>query len=98
MKDKRDERKWLILELEADPQGYLQAQRARLEDEGAERARDAEQWDLEAFTALVVAGGGSRSEAAEAWRRRREELATEAAEHADEQARRVQHGATMWAL
>jgi hypothetical protein len=98
MKDPRDERKWTNAALEADPQGYLAAQKARHEVEAAAADRKRAQQDAEIFASAFVANGGTTAAAQDAWRAKRTEDATEAAVLADEAARRLQRGATMGAL
>jgi len=91
----RDERKWGNAELEADPQGYLAAQKARHEDEAAAADRKREQQDEEIFGAAFVANGGTKAGAGDAFRAKRDEQAALAARHADESARRAQRSAAM---
>lgn len=98
MKDPRKPDRWTNPEIEADSPGFVAAQQAFREDQERERAEQAEQWDLEAFTVTFVAAGGSRSGAEAAYRERRDEAARTAAEHADLAARRVSHRATMEVL
>jgi hypothetical protein len=79
----RDEREWTNKELEEDSAGYLAAQAARRKDEAAaeQKRRDAD--DLERFTEAFVAAGGSRSDAATAFKAHRNEQAATAAVQAD---------------
>lgn len=54
-----------------------------------------EQQNRERFTAAFVANGGTRADAADAYRERTNERAAEAARGADKAARLAQRGATM---
>jgi len=88
MKDPRDPRNWENTEIEQDAAGYVAAQQAFAEDRDAEHARKRERDALASFTEEFVRNGGKRSDARAAWQKLRNERASEAAERADEEARR----------
>ncbi len=98
MKDSRNHQVWSLKEIEADSAAYVAAQEAYRKDRAvAEGQRNAER-DRAAFEASFVAAGGTRSGAGDAWRKKRDEQASEAATLADETARLAQRGATMGRL
>ncbi len=94
MKDSRNPNAWTLKEIEGDSAAYVAAQEAYRKDRAvAEGQRNAER-DRAAFEASFVAAGGTRSGAGDAWRKKRDEQAAEAATFADEAARLAQRGAT----
>jgi hypothetical protein len=95
MKDSRNPNNWSTREIEEDSAGYVAAQQAYRLDLDAAAAQRSEQQDQERFTKSFVVAGGTRADAHDAYRAKRNEQATEAAEFADEAARLAQRGATM---
>jgi len=94
LKDSRNPNAWTLKEIEGDSAAYVAAQEAYRKDRAvAEGQRQAEQ-DLERFTKSFVVAGGTRADAHDAYRAKRNEQAAEAAAHADESARLAQRGAT----
>ena len=87
MKDSRNPNNWSNRELEQDTAGYLAAQQAYRQDQAVAADRRQEEQDLERFTASFTKAGGSKVDAAAAYRAKRNEEATAAAAHADEAAR-----------
>ena len=95
MKDSRNPNAWTLKEIEGDSAAYVAAQEAYRKDRAvAEGQRQAEQ-DLERFTKSFVVAGGTRADAHDAYRAKRNAEAAEAAAHADEAARLAQRGATL---
>ncbi len=94
MKDSRDHTKWTNKELEGDSAAYLAAQKAYRQDQGVAAAQRQEEQDLARFTKAFTQAGGSKADAASAYRAKRNEQAAAAAAHADEAARLAQRGAT----
>ncbi len=94
MKDSRNPNNWSNRELEQDSAGYLVAQQAYRQDQAAAAAQRSEEQDKERFTKAFVVAGGTRADALDAYRAKRNEQATEAAAFADETARLAQRGAT----
>ncbi len=98
MKDSRNPNNWSNREIEQDSEGYRAAQSAYRQDQGvAATQRQAEQ-DQERFTKAFVVAGGTRADAHDAYRAKRNEEAALAARTADETARLAQRGATMGRL
>jgi hypothetical protein len=95
MKDSRNPNNWSTREIEEDSAGYVAAQAAYRLDQAVAADRRQEQQDQERFTKSFVVAGGTRADAHEAYRAKRNEQAAEAAAHADEAARLAQRGATM---
>lgn len=95
MKDSRNPNNWSTREIEGDSAAYVAAQEAYRQDEAAAAAQRQEQLDRERFTKSFVVAGGTRADAHDAYRAKRNEQATEAAAFADETARRAQHGVSM---
>jgi len=82
VKNQRDPSKWSNVEIEADSEGYVEAQEAHVEDrEEAERERR-ELGDLRLFEEEFVRAGGKRSEAARRFREQRDRDGAEAASRA----------------
>ncbi len=94
MKDSRNPNNWSNRELEQDTAGYLAAQQAYRQDQAAAAAQRQAEQDLERFTKSFVVAGGTRADAHDAYRAKRNAEAAEAAAHADETARLAQRGAT----
>jgi membrane protein involved in colicin uptake len=94
MKDSRNPNNWSNRELEQDTAGYLAAQQAYRQDQAAAAAQRQAEQDLERFTKSFVVAGGTRADAHDAYRAKRNAEAAEAAAHADEAARLAQRGAT----
>jgi len=95
LKDSRNPNAWTLKEIEGDSAAYVAAQEAYRKDRAvAEGQRQAEQ-DLERFTKSFVVAGGTRADAHDAYRAKRNAEAAEAAAHADEAARLAQRGATL---
>ncbi len=94
MKDSRNPNNWSNRELEQDTAGYLAAQLAYREDQAREGRQRQEEQDLERFTKAFVVAGGTRADAHDAYRAKRNEEAALAARTADETARLAQRGAT----
>jgi hypothetical protein len=94
MKDSRNPNNWSNRELEQDTAGYLGAQQAYRQDQAAATAQRQAEQDLERFTKSFVVAGGTRADAHDAYRAKRNAEAAEAAAHADETARLAQRGAT----
>lgn len=81
-RDPRNPNRWSNVEIEADSEGYVEAQRTHAEDrEEAERERR-EQDDLRLFEEEFVRAGGKRSEAARRFREQRDRDGAEAASRA----------------
>jgi len=95
MKDSRNPNNWSNRELEQDSAGYLAAQSAHRQDQAAATAQRQAEQDLERFTKSFVVAGGTRADAHDAYRAKRNAEAAEAAAHADEAARLAQRGATL---
>ncbi len=95
MKDSRNPNNWSNRELEQDTAGYLAAQQAYRQDQAVAADRRQEEQDLERFTKSFVVAGGTRADAHDAYRAKRNAEAAEAAAHADEAARLAQRGATL---
>ncbi len=98
MKDSRNPNAWTNKEIEEDSAAYVAAQEAYRQDQAREGRQRAEQKDLERFTAAFTKAGGTKADAAAAYRAKQNEQATEAATFADESARLAQRGATMGRL
>ncbi len=83
MKNPRDPNKWSNKEIEADPQGYVQAQEAFQEDrqKAEQQRRDSD--DERRFTAEFIRNGGRAADAPAAFRRTRSEGAAQAAARVD---------------
>ncbi len=94
MKDSRNPNNWSNRELEQDSAGYLAAQQAYRQDQAVAAAQRQAEQDLERFTKSFVVAGGTRADAHDAYRAKRNAEAAEAAAHADEAARLAQRGAT----
>jgi hypothetical protein len=67
----------------------------RIREQAREGRQRAEEKDQERFTKAFVVAGGTRADAHDAYRAKRNEEATLAARTADETARRAQHGVTL---
>ncbi len=93
-RDSRNPNAWSNREIEEDSAGYVAAQEASRLDQAREGRQRAEQKDLERFTKSFVVAGGTRADAHDAYRAKRNAEAAEAAAHADETARLAQRGAT----
>ena len=91
MKNPRKASEWTTREIESDSAGYLAAQKAEREDAGKAAERKAAADEQRRYEAAYVQAGGSKSEAAEAYRHHKDEGAREQAAVADEQGRRVTH-------
>jgi hypothetical protein len=87
-KDRRDPNTWTNLEIEADSEGYLAAQRAYREDREQQERAAAEDADRELYVREFVRQGGDR-DAARAWRKARDEQAAQSAEQAETEAEAV---------
>jgi hypothetical protein len=94
MKDSRNPNNWSNREIEEDSAGYVVAQRAYREDQASAAAQRQAEQDQERFTKAFTQAGGSKADAASAYRAKRNEQAALAAAHADEAARLAQRGAT----
>ena len=82
-RDPRNPSRWLNTEIERDPDGYVEARAAYREDREQAETRRREEEDLRRFTEAYFAAGGSRNEAASAFREQRDRQATEAASRAE---------------
>jgi hypothetical protein len=82
---------WTNLDIQDDPQGYLEWQKQEREREARELQKRRDEDDLKRYTEEYVAAGGSRNDAAAAWRAHLNEQAAASALNAarlgDEQAR-----------
>jgi hypothetical protein len=85
---------WSLKEIEQDSAGYVAAQVAYRQDQDAAADRRQAEQDQERFTKSFVVAGGTRADAHDAYRERRNAEAAEAARTADETARLAQRGAT----
>ena len=94
-KDPRNPNAWNLREIEQDSAGYLAAQQAHKADQARAGAHEAEKQDRARFEAEYVLGGGTAAGAVDAYRKLRDERATEAARTADEAARRGQRGTVL---
>ncbi len=82
MKNQRDPSKWSNVEIEADSEGYVEAQEAHVEDRQAAERERREADDLRLFEEEFVRNGGKRSEAARRFREQRDRDGAEAASRA----------------
>jgi hypothetical protein len=82
----RDHREWSNKDVEQDPQGYLAAQEAYREHKATEEQKKRDADDLKRFEEAFVQAGGSRTDAAAAYRAHKNQRATEAAKRADQEA------------
>ena len=94
-KNPRNHLVWSLREIEQDASGYLAAQRVHKADQARAGAHEAEKQDRARFEAEYVRRGGTAAGAVDAYRKLRDERATEAARTADGAARRGQRGAVM---
>jgi hypothetical protein len=85
---------WTNTEIEEDSSGYIAAQKAEREDRMKEAERKRQADELRHFERTYIAAGGSRSEAAAAYRAHKNEHAEQAAAVADEEARRYTRSET----
>ena len=93
-RDSRNPNNWSTREIEEDSAAYVAAQEAYRQDQAREGRQRAEEKDQERFTKSFVVAGGTRADAHDAYRAKRNAEAAEAAAHADEAARLAQRGAT----
>jgi hypothetical protein len=73
------EKTWSNIDIEADPQGYREAQQAYLEESEQYREQRNREQDLEDFRASFVEAGGDPEEAASVWQAVRNDKAAERA-------------------
>jgi hypothetical protein len=85
-KKPRDHRAWTNEEIEQDSEGYLAAQVAFAEDQDEADRQRREADDLARFEEAFVNGGGSKNEAAAAYKAHKNRRAAEAAARADQEA------------
>jgi hypothetical protein len=89
---------WSSMDVERDPQAFLEAQRKEREEQEAERVRQNEEIALTQFTERFVAAGGERAQAASAFKAYRNEQAVDAARQAGQHAREGMHQSRMRAV
>jgi hypothetical protein len=93
-RDSRNPNNWSTREIEEDSAAYVAAQQAYRLDQAVAADRRQEEKDQERFTKAFVVAGGTRTDAHDAYRAKRNEEAALAARTADETARLAQRGAT----
>jgi hypothetical protein len=93
-RDSRNPNAWTNRDIEGDSAAYVAAQEAYRKDQAAAAGQRQAEQDLERFTKSFVVAGGTRADAHDAYRAKRNAEAAEAAAHADESARLAQRGAT----
>ncbi len=81
-RDPRNPSRWTNVQIERDPDGYVEAQAAYREDREQAETQRREQDDLRLFEEEFVRAGGKRSEAARRFREQRDRDGAEAASRA----------------
>jgi hypothetical protein len=89
---------WSSRDVQADPAGFLEAQRKKRERIEAERKKQQEQDELERFTRAFVAEGGDLRDTEAEWRRTCSEQAAQPARAKGEAARLSMYQSRMRAV
>jgi len=84
--DPRDDRRWKNEDIQANPEGYRQAQEARHEDQPQAEEKRLYRDDLERYKRAFVAAGGSEKDAEAAFVTSRNEATAAVARRADQAA------------